>query len=207
MHADISNDGPSPVTRLRYVSVVRIADLPVPQIPLPNADLEHVARVLTPANIISARLLHSLQANLTRLSNASSSAAADATATTAPDALAPSDRDELNESSSFAVILGVAAFIILIGTYPWWKKLLGINDDESSITNSIPTFVKMNVVSTTGSHPISGDNEAFWSADVGTHDRMTSNTTQGSMSSHEQSLPFPRRFRQEREPTVQYLSM
>ncbi|KAG1800776.1 uncharacterized protein HD556DRAFT_1304785 [Suillus plorans] len=71
----------------------------------------------------------------------------------------------------------------------------------------------MDVVSTTGSHPSSDDNEAFWSPGVGMHDRTTSNTTLGSpqnsalesTSSHEQSLPFPRRFRREGEPLVQRL--
>ncbi|KAG1825453.1 uncharacterized protein BJ212DRAFT_1294889 [Suillus subaureus] len=168
-----------------------IADLHVPQILLPNA--KHVACVLASA-IIGAPPQHSLQASpfgslITWLSNASSLAAADPTTT--PDALPPPDR--LNEAGSFAVILGVSAFIILIGMYPLWRKFLCcppalscINDnDDSSINNNILSFLKMDVVSASTS---TDGNEVFWSADVGAHDQMTSTTTL------EQLLPFPWRF-------------
>jgi hypothetical protein len=128
--------------------------------------------------IVGAPSQHSPQANpfdslVTWLSNASSSAAADPTTT--PDALAP--LDTLNEASSFAIILGVSAFLVLIGTYPLWRKLLCclpalpcIDDNESSINNNIPSFLRMDVVSTTGPHPSSDGNEVFWSADVSAHD-------------------------------------
>ncbi|KAG2353199.1 hypothetical protein BDR07DRAFT_1496730 [Suillus spraguei] len=75
---------------------------------LPNA--KHVAHILS-SDIVSAPLQHSLFS-----SDASSSAAAEPTA----GPLAPSD--ELDEASSFAVILGVSAFIVLIVTYPLWKR-------------------------------------------------------------------------------------
>jgi hypothetical protein len=178
--------------------------------------------------IVGTPSQHSPQANpfdllVTQLSNASSSAAADPTTT--PDALAPPDA--LHEASSFAIILGVSAFLVLIGTYPLWRKLLCClpalpcinddDDDDSSINNNIPSFLRMDVVSTTGPHPSSDGNEVFWSADVSAHDRTTSGITLGSprnsytsssqSSSHEQSLPFPWRFRREGEPLVQYLSM
>ncbi|KAG2352469.1 hypothetical protein BDR07DRAFT_1498243 [Suillus spraguei] len=94
----------SPVTHLYYTHMkyhtVRIADLPIPQIALPNA--EHVTCVLASA-IIGAcpppQYSPFTSPLVSRLPNALSLAAADLTAT--PDALA---LDELNEASSFAVI-------------------------------------------------------------------------------------------------------
>ncbi|KAG1752751.1 uncharacterized protein EDB91DRAFT_1343747 [Suillus paluster] len=190
------------------------ADVPVPQIPLLAA--KHVAEHVL-ASIIDDTVLQRPQPNpfssLVTLSNGSSSGADPST----PDALAPDGG--LNNTSSLAVVFGVSAFVVLIGTYPWWRSCIAqaflSNGDKRGI-NNVPSFVKMNTVNTSGSRPISDGDEAFWSAEAGTHDQTPSmsqpSKTQGSprssslsVSSDEQSLPFPLRFRQDGGPSVQYL--
>ncbi|KAG2354914.1 hypothetical protein BDR07DRAFT_1493930 [Suillus spraguei] len=132
---------------------------------LPNA--KHVAHILS-SDIVSAPLQHSLFS-----SDASSSAAAEPTA----GPLAPSD--ELDEASSFAVILGVSAFIVLIVTYPLWKRKILLNFCSSlphiiktclclDNINDILSFVQMNVA---GLYPVSDGDGAFCSADASAHDQ------------------------------------
>ncbi|KAG1775884.1 hypothetical protein EV702DRAFT_1233273 [Suillus placidus] len=175
--------------------------------------LEHVLSSI----IINDTVLKHPQPNpfssLVTLSNDSSSAEDPGT----PDALAP---DGLNKASTFAVIFGVSAFVILIATYPWWRSciaraFLSSNGGERDVDN-IPSFVKMTTVSTSRSCPISDGDGTFWSADAGAYDQMPNTSqpseSQGSpqcnrlsVSSDEESLPFPLQFRQDGGPSIQHL--